>query len=391
MHASAARRVCFVTTSYLRWPGDHRGTFVHAAACALRRQGVAVRVITPHAPGARLRESLDGVDVWRMPYAWPFALERCQTADGGLPEFWRTARVSRLLIVPLFFSLWVGTLAGAYNCQTLHAYWTLSALACRIGGWFHRKPFIATVLGSDIYQAQRGWLRLLSTFALRGARAVTALSASLADGAIPLGVPAESIMVISNGVDRAIFSPSAAPREPLLLFCGSLIPRKGADVLLRAIPPLFAKHPSLRLALIGDGPERQRLVQQAEQAGIGPRVEFLGALPQREAAAWMRKASLFLLPSREEGQGAVALEAIACGTPVIASRVGGIPEYLASDLGRLVSPDDPAALADAADELLRQPALLEAMRSHCARYAAEHFDWDAIARKYIELYDKADR
>jgi glycosyltransferase involved in cell wall biosynthesis len=384
------RRVCFLTTSYPRWANDHRGTFIRAAALALQRNGVTVRVVTVHAPGAKLRETMDGVDVWRIPYAWPFALEICQATDGGLPEFWKSARWGRVLVFPFFAALCAGGLLGARGCQIIHAHWTLSAMACWLTNRLHRKPYLATVHGSDIYQTVSvGWMRPLVSSGLRGSRAVIAVSQSLANEVGRLGIPAERIKVIANGVDRKSFHPGTEARELLLVFCGSLIRRKGADILLSALPSVRSRHEKIQLAVIGDGPELGALLRQSKRLGLEVCVQFMGSQPQKVVGEWMRKAALFILPSREEGQGVAALEAIACGTPCVASRVGGIPEYLAEDMGQLVPANDPAALASAVNDLLDQPQKIESMRQHCLSFAEEHLVWNRIAQSILSQYNLA--
>jgi glycosyltransferase involved in cell wall biosynthesis len=384
------RQICFLTTSYPRWVNDHRGTFIRAAALAMQRRGLTVRVVTVHMPGTRLRETMDGMDVWRIPYALPFGLEKCQLPEGGLPEFWKTARLARILVIPMFAGLCLGAILGARGCQVIHAQWTLAALACRFTAWLHRKPYITTVHGSDVYQAASGRMRKsLSQSALRGSRMTIAVSRSLADNVKALGIPPKRITVISNGIDKNFFFRAPGFRDPLLVYCGSLIRRKGVDVILDAMPAIRKQHANIRLVVIGDGPEGARLQRQAEQMSLGRIVQFAGNQPQSIVGDWMRKATLFVLPSREEGQGVAALEAIACGTPCVASWVGGISEYLSEDMGKLVPPDDPAALANAIESVLDQPKELESMRRQCELFAQTHLDWDRIAEQILAVYHQA--
>ncbi len=149
---------------------------------------------------------------------------------------------------------------SAGSCDLIHAQWTFSAFAAYLGAPVHRRSVVCTVQGSDIYRAARIPLAgMFTRRALRGARKVIALSASLAADAAALGVDSDRIAVIPNGVDGMKFHPDDLPREPVLLFAGSLIERKGLRTLLEAMALIYRRHPAHRLVLIGDGPQRAEL------------------------------------------------------------------------------------------------------------------------------------
>jgi glycosyltransferase involved in cell wall biosynthesis len=153
------------------------------------------------------------------------------------------------------------------------------------------------------------------------------------------------------GVDTMRFSPrspsppageGAGARGQRILFVGQLIDRKGVDVLLDALAGLSL---DFRLEVVGDGPRRAALAEQARRLGIAGRITFHGMVPQESLPDFYRRADLFVGPSREEPLGLVFLEAAATGCPIVATRAGGIPEILTDgDTALLVPPDDPAAL-----------------------------------------------
>ena len=235
--------------------------------------------------------------------------------------------------------------------------WAAVRLARRAG-----LPAVVQVHGSDVKLLDRSPARRRRTAeALAGADAVVAVSRDLRDRVVALGVPADRVAVVYDGVDVEVFRPgdqSAAraaaaypggwPTEPVLLFVGNLVSVKGIDVLLRAL----ALVPPARLVVVGAGPERARLARQAAALGLSDRVAFLGPLPQAALPNWYRAADLFVLPSRSEGVPNVLLEAGACGTPWVASRVGGVPETPGHASRRLVAPDRPEELAAAIREAL---------------------------------------
>ncbi|MBB2203442.1 glycosyltransferase [Gluconacetobacter takamatsuzukensis] len=204
----------------------------------------------------------------------------------------------------------------------------------------------------------------------------------LRDQALAHGFPAGRTHVHYIGVDCSAYQPRAqADETPVILHVARLVEMKGTEYLLRAFARVADRHPGLRLAIIGDGPLRGRLEALAGALGVGARVLFLGARPHAVVMEWMRRAMMLVLPSvltasgRVEGLGMVMLEAAACGVPVVASRVGGIPEGVAEGRsGLVVPPRDVEALADAMDRLAGDAAMRAAMGHAGRAFVVERFD-----------------
>jgi D-inositol-3-phosphate glycosyltransferase len=215
----------------------------------------------------------------------------------------------------------------------------------------------------------------------------------------------QRISTLSPGVDLDTFCPGnrrAARRQlglpanaVILLFVGRIQPLKGPDILLRAAARLVADDPGLRerlvVAVVG-GPSGsglaapESLQRLAGELGLGATVRFQPPVPQRELAAWYRAADVTVVPSHNESFGLVAVESQACGTPVVAARVGGLPTAVQDSVsGVLVAGHDPLDYADALRTLIDQPfrrALMgEAANAHAAR-----FGWSATAAGLIEVY-----
>jgi len=235
-------------------------------------------------------------------------------------------------------------------------------------------PAVVKVHGSDLNVIAKmdGAARNLR-FALPRARRVVAVSRPLADEVAGFGVPRERIDVVPNGVDSDLFRPAdrAAARAELghggdrrrwILYVGRLEPAKGVLDLLGAFTRLAARRDDVRLVLVGDGSARAACAEAAQR--LGDRILAPGARPLAEVPRWMAACDVLTLPSWNEGTPNVLLEALACGRRVVATRVGGIPDVVASDaIGELVPARDPAALADALE-----------------RAAVAHYDPDAVAR-----------
>jgi glycosyltransferase involved in cell wall biosynthesis len=143
---------------------------------------------------------------------------------------------------------------------------------------------------------------------------------------------------------------------PVILFVGNLLPVKGVDVLIDAISRLDERDRRARCYLIGQGPLRETLRQHIARLGLTDRVTLVGPVLHADLPDWFRAADVFVLPSHSEGVPCVLLEAAACQTPFVASRVGGIPEIAHLNHGEMVPPGNAATLADAIARVLATPA-----------------------------------
>ena len=191
---------------------------------------------------------------------------------------------------------------------------------------------------------------------LHAVNAVLTVNNHLRSVLIQLGVDPTKIHVWSQGVD-ATFSPGGrisarknlglSSTGYLLVWVGRMVPVKGLDLLLKACTLLQDRGVEFHLCLIGDGPLHSRLREDRDACGLSSRVSFIGAKGQHELADWYRAADLTVLPSRSEGLPNVLRESLACGTPFVASHVGGISEIGDNSCRILVPPEDPQALAEA--------------------------------------------
>ncbi len=379
-------RVCILTTAFPRWAGDSHAPFVFELARSLHLQGMQVRVIAMHCPGASTYEVMDGVEVIRPRYL-PERYEILRKESAGLPALWQKNPLLRLAILPFLLVQTVALLRYARDCDLIHAQWTLSGMLVWITRWLHRKPYLVTVHGSDIFKAAKTpWIRGLTRAALNSSVQVIAVSQALAQAVRDLRVQAEKVTVISDGVDTSKFYPTNEERLPIILYVGALTEQKGVEYLLRAFPRVAADFPEMRLVLIGEGAQRKALEALAGELGIEDRVEWVGAQPQSEVARLMRQARLFVLPSVNEGLGVVVLEALASGLPCVGSRSGGIPDMITGEVGRLVEPKDSPGLAEAMLQILGSPVTYQQM-SACARQrAVQRFEWRSVASEHARLY-----
>ncbi len=208
------------------------------------------------------------------------------------------------------------------------------------------------------------------------------------------GVPPARLRVVPNGTDPEHFRPRGGRalrdrlgigRRPMLLTVGRLVPRKGVDTVLRALPRIAASVPEVQYMVAGTGPDRSRLERLAVRKGVRDRVHFVGHVTDDALPSYYAAADLFVMPAREappdvEGFGLVFLEANACGTPVVGARTGGIPDAIRNgETGLLVPPNAPNAIAEAAVGILTDPDVAATLGRQGRRRALNEASWDHIA------------
>jgi glycosyltransferase involved in cell wall biosynthesis len=260
-----------------------------------------------------------------------------------------------------------------------------------------RVPLVIKAHGSDLNLHARPALNALQLrWAGRHAAALICVSHALGARAVELGIPAEKIRVIHNGVDvdrfrpidrgaaRTITGRPATGRGELLLFVGNLLTTKGVRELFAAFRTLAGERPQLECVIIGEGPESEWLRTQASAAGLSDRLTLQGSVPHAELGPWFSSADLLCLPSYNEGLPNVVLEAMAAGIPVVATHVGGIPEAVGPEAGELCAPRDADALTAALRRVLEQRFDRDAI----ARLA-RRFSWEANIEATSAVIDHA--
>jgi glycosyltransferase involved in cell wall biosynthesis len=215
------------------------------------------------------------------------------------------------------------------------------------------------------------------------ANAVITVCNALRDEVVALGVDASRVTSLRNGVDLELFRPIERKQNEhfTLLTVGHLVPVKGQELIIGALPLL----PDVRLVIAGDGPDRKKLEAQARALNVLDRVRFLGAVPQAQLRDHYGAADALVLASSREGWANVLLESMACGTPVVASRVYGTPEVVAAPAaGVLMAERSGSGVAHAVRSLRANYPDRAATR----RYA-EGFSWDDTTAGQIRVFQQA--
>jgi glycosyltransferase involved in cell wall biosynthesis len=245
------------------------------------------------------------------------------------------------------------------------------------GSWLDRQPLI----------------RRQMTWAGAEVAAHVAISSSVRNQIAHYTGRPEKIRVVPDGVDGSEF-PLANGRSKTdpdqILYVGHVNTVKGVDVLLAAMKLVLAKRPATRLVLIGATYYRakkllaEKMRTLAQQLGLDGHVEFLGSQPHAELVRYMHESALLVLPSRAESFGCVLVEALACGTPVVATRCGGPQDIVHDQVGRLVPPSDEQSLASAILDVLARREEFDP--AQLRRYALENFSWEGVAAQTVDVY-----
>jgi glycosyltransferase involved in cell wall biosynthesis/SAM-dependent methyltransferase len=397
-------KIAVLTSSYPRFPGDGTSPFVKSICEALATLGHTVDVVAPFDVESQPTEK-SKVQLHRFRYIWPARFHimghaRSLDADVRLKPL--TYFLAPLFLIAAFLKLL--TVTGKQKSQVIHVHWVvpngvIAALVAKI----RRIPFVVSLHGSDIFLAHKKWLfGMAARWVFSQAAGVTACSPDLKKKALELGAP-EATVLLAWGADPAIFKPAENQetlRRPLgwgqgiiLTTLGRMVYKKGFDVLLKALPPLIDRHPNLQVVIGGDGPLRKDLMKLAESLGISGSVLFPGRIPWNEVPDFLAAADIFVLPSVQDASGnldglpTVLLEAMGCGSAIVASDIGGVPLALQDHKnGLLVQPGSAAELTQALSGLLQDAKLRESLGKAARQTVVDDLNWERVGQRIETLF-----
>jgi glycosyltransferase involved in cell wall biosynthesis len=363
-----------------------RGIWAHRQALAAHDAGAEVRVLVLHRPlppleslrdrdaEAALRElrqpphaQLDGLRVDYVRYISP---PRAQSYKKW--GAWAAPLLKRRLI----------SLARDWPFDLIHAHYALPAgdAARRAAP---RVPLVVSVHGHDVFGPGSGGERV--TKVLAGASLVLANSAGTAERCSAAGARATRVVHLGSDLPPAVASP---PASPTLVTVAHLAARKRHADVLDAVAIVRASRPEIRYVIVGDGPEREAIRARIATLGLERHVELRGALPNPQAVAAARSATLCVMPSVDEAFGVAYVEAMAGGVPAIGCAGEPGPEEIArAGSGiELVPAREPAALAEAIERLLSDPAAMDRLRIAARETVRRDFTWERCGQETVDSY-----
>ena len=390
-------KVLVIGSVYPRFDKDAEVPWLRTSVAHLKKAGAEIQVLAPAYRGLK-SHTIDGTPVNRFRYApadWEIL-----THEEGAPSKMASRPWLQLLAIPYIISGFFKCLSicRQWKPDIIHAHWPFPHAYIALGAakLFHI-PLVLNFHGAELLLIRKKkWVKPLLKFAIGQAQSVFANS-SFTAGKIkairdvnvewsPYGTTLDG----DGGHPRNAPEAHAVNGKFKVLFVGRHIERKGICYLIEAAK--YLPTDKFEIRIVGEGDLTGKLKQQAAQY---PHVLFTGKLVAPELAREYQEANVFVLPAivdhkgDTEGLGVVLIEAMESGLPVVASNVGGIPDVVVDNVSGLLVPEkSPAALADAIKRLADDPQLVKQLLEGARNRIAEHFTWDNITRRQIEIYEQ---
>jgi glycosyltransferase involved in cell wall biosynthesis len=343
--------------------------------------GVEITVLAPHTLEKRYKEISDMI-VKRFDYFLNMGY--------GLPPQLKSQRFRKYRVAFLTYSMWRYARRLSKTMDLIHGHWLFPAgyVASKLN-----KPYVMTAYGIELFLAKNNTLvRQILRPPVEDADRIFAISKNTAFKTHEL-FPLAKTRIVRLGVSPLKTQDRRIERKKnTILYVGRLVKRKGVEYLIKAIQYLEPRIPT-ELMIVGDGPERKNLEMLVNNSNLR-NVTFHGFIPQNKLKAFYQSASVFVLPAitdpsgDTEGLGVVMLEAMSCGIPVIASRVGGIPDIINDgNTGLLVEERDCSKLAEAIERVLTDSELRTHLIKNASRVVQTEFNWEQIAKRILREYE----
>ena len=359
-------------------------------AKALVQQNHDVHLFTLDFPGSPDYEEMDGVKVYRA------------STELGHPNF-----LTWVLLFNHFLSKRMADVSQSFDFDFLHVHDWLAAFSGISFKHYLKKPMVLTVHSTEIGRAQG--LHSADSFSINGiewwatyeADRVIVCSQSMKNEICGhFNLPLDKVDVIPNAIDPTKYQTSVdrgsvrqrygvGYGEKLILCVGRLVPQKGIEYFIRAIPRIARRYPEAKYIIVGEGWSRDILEAEARASGHGGKIQFTGFAPDKEVIDLMTSADVLVVPSIYEPFGIVALEGMATGVPVVASRVGGLTEVIDHDrTGLFVYPRSPESIAWGIVKILSDPGHAKWITENAKEELHKSYSWEAVAMKTAEVYKK---
>lgn len=397
-------RILVLTSSYPRSRSDGVAPFVRSISEHLALLGHDVEVIAPYDAG--VIGASDTISVRRFRYA-PFSAWHIMGHARALHGDARL-RPGAFLLLPFFLVRYFVVAFSAIRQvrpDIIHAHWVLPSglIGALVGSIFH-VPVAISLHGSDMFLARKTRaFGGVARWVFRRAAVTTACSAALRQGALDLGADPAATYLVTWGADPERFSPATPPlartafglgaADLIVLSLGRVVPKKGFDVLIRALPLLLSSCPSVNLIIGGDGTELSSLQQLVAELNLSQRVHFPGRITWDDVPSFLAMGDIFVLPSVRDALGnmdglpTVLLEAMALGKPVVATDIAGVPLVLEDGVnGLLCRAGDAAALAETIARVVHDGALRERLARNARAAVEVQHNWLAVARRLSDLF-----
>ena len=403
-------KICLLTHTYPCFPNDTTAPFVESTAETLQKHGIDVTVLTPDTPEFARTPADHTVNLQTYRYFFPrrfqlLGYSNTLVNDCELKRY--VYLLAPFMCLSAIFHLF--RLHRKHHFDVIHAQWLLpngfiGAVLCKV----YKLPLVITMQGSDMLVAkQNPFFKWLATWTLKQTAMVTSVTPTFLPELAALGVPDANRCLIPNGVDPEVFPPPphkqlkalrknlSIPEDNVIVFAlGRIVLKKGFDILIQALPLVKDQVPNVTLIIGGDGTDLDRLKTLAKNLGVSDSVRLPGTINRADVPVYFHLCDIFTLPAVFDPKGNVdgcpnvILEAMACGKPVVASNISGIPIVVKDkETGILVEEKNVSQLAEALVALLRDVQKREQLgRAGHARILNE-LTWDKVIEQFKDVYD----
>ena len=398
-------KVLVLTTTFPRWKNDTTPAFVYELSKRLQESGLEIFVLAPHHEGAKRFETMDGMKVYRFPYFYPKKYQKLVYEGGILPNFKRSnlakIQVPLLIISEFFYAFKV---IKGEEIDIIHSHWVIpSGLIGGVLKKIFRMRHITTAHAGDVFTIENSKiLSMIASYVFNNTDIITANSNYTKNVMISTKNETKNkIEIIPMGVDISRFNPQKASNlrntygaEYLILSVGRLVDKKGIKYLIMAMKDVIKEFPNAKLIIGGSGPEKDNLKKLSESLNLKENVFFVGYLKNSDLPKYYASSDIFVLPSIKtkggdtEGLGVVLLEAMACGTPVIGSDIGGITDIIKDgENGFLTKPEYPNDIANEVIKLLADVSLRKRFLYNGLKNVQERFSWEIVTELFIKVFE----
>jgi glycosyltransferase involved in cell wall biosynthesis len=360
-------------------------------AKALVKEKHEVHVVTLGFPGAPIFEEVDGVKVHRV------------SIELGHPSF-----ITWTFLFNHFMEKKVATLNRDIDFDLLHIHDWLTASSGITIKYHLAKPLVSTVHSTEIGRVYS--LRNPESYLIDGlewwmiyeaSKVIVCSNSMKGELEHHFHIQSEKSSVIPNAIDTSVYSKSfdreavrrkygIGPYEKMVLFVGRLVPQKGVEYLVKAVPSIVQNHGGAKFVISGEGWFKSNLENLAARTGYGYRIRFLGFIPDSELIELSMCTDVLVVPSVYEPFGIVALEGMAAGVPVVVSNIGGLADIVEHDrTGVLVYPEKPESIAWGVNKVLSDRRYSDWLTKNAKKHVQKVYSWEAVAKKTSKVYEQA--
>ena len=384
-------KVCLLTPAYPLSKGDPYSCFVHEFAKALSK-GSEVKVVSSSGPNQTGESEIEGIKIKRFNYFFPRKLQKLSYFPGGIPEQIKKKKFAKLQVPLFLLSFFFKAYKESKDCDIIDSHWALSGFIGYLVKLLRRKPLIITIRENDPKIATSNFLFRL---AIRKADAIITNNDNYVNVIMNETGRKNKVIKIHRGTSER-FKPMnkeecrkklSLPKGKIGIFVGSMIKRKGPDLIVDSLIKIFKDNDDLFFIFIGGGVLKDPLYKKVKEHGYEKRCLFIGKTNFEEIPIWLNASDFFVLPTKADGTPNVIKEAMSCGLPVISTNVGGVPDIMRNkENGFLIEYGDLDALTRSISEIIQGNTTKKMGEVALSTIKEGEYNWNSCSQSYLKLY-----